>query len=511
MQSPILGSSYVARSVNAAANRMVNLFSEATPEGGQTQGFLQRAPGLRLLQTVGDGPIRGEWTFSDKSSFYVVSGTELYRSTSAAGPATLIGTVTGTGPVSMADNGIQLFIACDPDGFIYNQDTAAFGQITDPDFPGAVTVAYIDNFFLFNEPDSQRLWVTQLLDGTSIDPLDFSSVDGNPDGVKSVIVDHREAWIGGPNSMEVWYNAGLPDFPLARIQGAYIETGIVSPYAICKADNTIFWLSQDERGQGMVFRANGYTPERVSTHAVEWQIQQYASISDAIFYSYQQDGHTFVVCIFPQGDVTWVYDCATKLWHERAGWDSYRYVRHRSNCQCNFNGTIIVGDYENGNLYALDQNTYDDNGVTQRWLRAWRALPPGTNDLNRQTHHNLQINAQTGVGLPGLCTDPLDNALATEGGDYIGTEDGFGILVSVATVQGACPLVSLRWSDDGGHNWSNYHVASLGAAGKTGHRAFYRRMGMTEKLRDRVYELTGSDPVKIAIMGAELDVTPTKD
>jgi len=29
---------------------------------------------------------------------------------------------------------------------------------------------------------------------------------------------------------------------------------------------------------------------------------------------------------------------------------------------------------------------------------------------------------------------------------------------------------------------------------------------MTDKLRDRVYEISGTDPVKIAIMAAELDL-----
>ena len=61
MHTPILGSSYVARSVNAADNRMVNLFPEIIPEGGKEPGFLQRAPGLRLLATAGEGPVRGLW------------------------------------------------------------------------------------------------------------------------------------------------------------------------------------------------------------------------------------------------------------------------------------------------------------------------------------------------------------------------------------------------------------------------------------------------------------------
>ena len=62
----------------------------------------------------------------------------------------------------------------------------------------------------------------------------------------------------------------------------------------------------------------------------------------------------------------------------------------------------------------------------------------------------------------------------------------------------------LRWSDDGGHTWSNEHSKSLGRIGETGQRVIWRRLGMTTKLRDRVYEISGTDPTKIVIMGAEL-------
>ena len=40
-------------------------------------------------------------------------------------------------------------------------------------------------------------------------------------------------------------------------------------------------------------------------------------------------------------------------------------------------------------------------------------------------------------------------------------------------------------------------------------RTFFRRLGMTLKLRDRVYEISGTDPVRITIVGAELHVSPT--
>jgi hypothetical protein len=478
MKTPILGSSYVTRSVNAADNRMVNLFPEIIPEGGKEPAFLNRAPGLRFLQTVGTGPIRALWAHqTNGSDFYVVSGQEVYKLTSTTATPTLLGTITGTGPVSIADNGTQLFFACNPDGFIYNESTNVFAQITDTDFPGAVTVGYLDGYFVFNEPNSQKVWVTALLDGTSVDPLDFASAEGSPDGLVSLIVDHREAWLFGTDSVEVWYDAGLADFPLQRIQGAFNEIGCVAPYSVAKLDNGVFWLGCDARGQGIVYRANGYTGVRISTHAVEWQIQQYAAMSDAVAYTYQQDGHAFYVLNFPTANTTWVYDASTQAWHERAGFLSGAFTRQRANCQCNFNGTIIVGDFENGNIYALDLNVYADNGNPQKWLRSWRALPTGQNDLKRTAHHTLQLDCETGVGL--------------------------------VTGQGSDPQVMLRWSDDGGHTWSNEYWRSMGQIGASSWRTYWRRLGMTVKLRDRVYEVSGTDPVKIAIVGAELTLSGT--
>jgi hypothetical protein len=544
MKTPILGQSYVARSVNAADARMVNLFPEVVIEGQET-GFLQRAPGLKFLQTIGIGPIRALWAHqTNGSDFYVVSGQEFYKLTGTTATPTLLGTISGTGPVSIADNGIQIFLACNPDGYIYNEVTNVFAKITDPDFPGAVTVCYLDGYFVYNQPDSQKIWISQLLDGTSVDPLDFASAEGSPDGVVALISDHRELWVFGTDSIEVWYDSGATDFPFTRIQGAFNEIGCVAPFSVAKLDNGLFWLGTDARGQGIVYRANGYTGVRVSTHAIEWQIQQYGNISDAVAYTYQQDGHAFYVLSFPTGDATWVYDVSTQAWHERAGFTNGEFTRHRSNNQCNFGGTIIVGDYQNGNIYELDLDTYSDNNDVQKWLRSWRALMPGQNNLKRTTQHSLQLNAETGVGLnlypayesedittedgKEIVAEFVQGYLVTQAGLELTTEanDEFETLSTInypepypnnyvlATIgypaaPGYNPQAMLRWSDDGGHTWSNEHWASMGRIGQYGFRTFFRRLGMTQKLRDRVYEISGTDPVKIAIIGAELLVSPT--
>jgi hypothetical protein len=467
MKSPILGSSYVARSVNAADNRMVNLFPEIVPEGGKEPAFLQRAPGLRKLTTVGDGPIRGLHSYDGYS--YIASGSELYRMDPAYNTI-LLGTIANDGPVSMADNGTQLFIACNGPSYIYNNSTMAYGQITDPDFPGALTVSYLDGYFVFIEPNSQKVWVTQLLDGTSIDPLDFASAEGDPDGLVSSIVDHSEVWLFGTNSVEVWYNAGNADFPLQRIQGAFNEIGCAATFSVAKLDNGLFWLGADARGKGIVYRANGYTGVRVSTHAVEWHIQQYENIADATAYTYQQDGHAFYVLSFPSANATWA-------WHERAGFNNGQFTRQRAATQMFFSDKTIVGDYQNGKLYAYDLALYADDDLPQRWLRSWRALPTGQNNLKRTANHALQLDCETGVGL----------------------NDG----------QGSNPQVMMRWSDDGGHTWSNERWVSMGAIGAYGKRAIWRRLGMTQKIRDRVYEISGTDPVPIYIVGAELHISGT--
>jgi hypothetical protein len=244
-----------------------------------------------------------------------------------------------------------------------------------------------------------------------------------------------------------------------------------------------------------------------------------------------------------------VFDVATGLWHERAGWVNGSFTRHRSNCQMSFNNEIVVGDFQNGNIYALDLEVFKDYDQPQRWLRSWRALPTSANNLKRTAQHTLQLDMESGsvsptelINVRVVDTTTGEDFLLTESGDFIAAEepdptfytllqedsgeilqedgsplgvDGeFTRVVGKLVVQTGevfadqlDPQVMLRWSDDGGHTWSNEHWRSVGKAGEWGYRVFWRRLGMTEKLRDRVYEVSGSDPVKLAILGAELELS----
>lgn len=480
MKSPILGGSYVARSTNAADNRMVNLYPEAVPEGGKEPAFLTRCPGLTLYYTGAAGVyIRGVYSMNvgstGKHLFYVI-GQQLWW-VNLVGVHTFIGNVGGgnTSPnVMFADNGTQLFILTGgTDAYIWNTASSVFQKINtaDPDFTIANSVTYLDGYFVTAEGTNQKIYVSGLLDGLSWDALAYTNVDASPDNVVALIAISGDLWVLGESSTEVWYNAGTTPFPFAPIQGSFNEVGCVSKLSVTKLDNSVFWLGCDARGTGIVYRSNGYLAQRISTHAIEWQIQQYSTISDAVAWTYQQEGHLFYVLNFPTADATWVYDVSTQMWHERASWDGNAFHRHVANCCTFLDGQHIVGDND-GKLYVLDLDAYDDNGAEQKWLRSWRAIPTGQNNLKRTAHHSLQLDCETGA--------PDQEA-----------------------------TIVLRWSDDGGHTWSNEHSVTTGDLGNYSKRVIWRRLGMTMKLRDRVYEISSTYPQKVAIMGAEIHMSPT--
>lgn len=474
-QFPFIGASYLSRSRNFDAQRCVNLFPEASGSGtSKAIAMLIGTPGLTLFSTLAGAGVRGCIRFTASQSIVVVGG-NVY-SVTTAGVGTLIGTIFNrTTPVSMASNGTVIMLVTGPEGYVVtpnvNPALSTVTQIVNPAFLGADKVDYIDGYFVFNQPGTGRFQITGLF-ATTVDPLDFATAEGSPDLLISLIVNQREIWLFGENSTEVFFDSGNALFPFQRIQGAFIEQGCAAKFSPAKSGTTLFWLSADDRGQGMVLKASGYQPQRVSTHAIEYAIAQYPRIDDAIGYTYQQEGHIFYVLTFPTGNATWVFDESTQLWHERA-WRNpvdASLNRHRSNCQMAFAGKVIVGDWETGKLYSLNLDAYDDNGDILPAIRqcAHEASPDDT----WQFFHRLWIDMETGVGL---------NA-----------------------GQGSDPQVMLEWSDDGGHTFPNQMWASAGKIGEYRRRVNYRRLG---KSRDRVWRATITDPVKRIFIAADAAMT----
>jgi hypothetical protein len=230
-QFPFVGASYSARVKNLDAQQCINLFPELGGPSSKNVAALLGTPGLRLWTTLSGGGIRGELRFT-KDIAVVVCGPNVYTVTSG-GISNLRGTVSsGAGPVSMASNGTIVIIVTGPTGYVLNPTTGSFNQIINSAFTGANKVDFIDGYFVFNKPGTGQFQSTGLY-SSDIDALDFATSEGSPDLLVSLLVDHREVWLFNETTTEVYFNSGNPDFPLERMQGAFIEQGCAAPDA-CK-------------------------------------------------------------------------------------------------------------------------------------------------------------------------------------------------------------------------------------------------------------------------------------
>jgi len=226
----------------------------------------------------------------------------------------------------------------------------------------------------------------------------------------------------------------------------------------------------------MVFRADGYSPVRISTHAVEHALQDYVragiTIADAVAFTYQEDGHTFYVLNFPTAKATWVYDSSTQLWHERGTWDesSTQYEAWRPQSHCFAFNKHLVGDRALGTIYEMSLDNYTDAGGGV--LRRMRRTPHVTVEQESLFYHKFQIELETGLGL--------------------------------SSGQGDDPQAMVRWSDDGGQTWGHEHWVSAGKQGDYSARAIWRRLG---RGRNRVFEVVVTDPIPWRMIQAYLSVT----
>ena len=379
---------------------------------------------------------------------------------------------------------------------------------SDGAFSGGSSVDIVDNYFVYNNPGTQQWGASNLLSPIS-SSLSYAFKDAAPDKLVALIADHREIYLMGEVSSEVWTDVGAFPFPFQRIPGTSTQHGIAAPQSLYRLGNSFAYVSRNNRGQAQIMQMNGYVPQRISTHAVENTLVN-QEVGDAIAFTYQLEGHEVYVVTFPSigtYGLTWAFDSTTQLWHKWLYWDGNEFTRHRANCSALFQGMVLVGDYANGKIYELDPSNYTDDTNT---IRRLRRAPHLTTDLQRQYFDELQIQFQPGVGTTGFSTtigvqffnDPL-TITPTEIFTIPANETyTIGVPAEISSISTTTsPQAMLRWSNDGGSTWSREYWVSIGQMGKYKNRAIWRRLGWS---RDRVFEVAVTDPVKAVIVSANL-------
>jgi hypothetical protein len=227
-------------------------------------------------------------------------------------------------------------------------------------------VVFLNSRFIVRVLNTNLFHYSALLDGLDWNGLDFFRTSITADNKPSMIANHSNLWLFGTQRTEVWQNVGNVNTPFEPIPGAVIEHGIRAPWSAQRLDNTILWVGGDERGSNIVFRANGYTPERVSTNAVERYLDDLPSISSAVGFTYQQEGHAFYLLYVPNAETTLCYDVSTNLWHERAVWDVrlLRWFPMWARTHMFAFNRHLVGDYHSATIYSLELDYYLDTSLT---------------------------------------------------------------------------------------------------------------------------------------------------
>jgi hypothetical protein len=390
----------------------------------------------------------------------------------------------------MVDDGFHLVLSVENTGLALElaTNTLANLPLTGPQTFGRL--GFVDGRILTHEPGTRQFWWSEPFAATTWLGTSTASAEGKPDPIVTLLTDHREVYLLGTQSTEIWHSTGDVAFPFVRNNAAFIEQGGEARWAVAAANNTLFWLGGSARGEGPVWMLNGYTPERISTAAIETAMSRMATVGDCIAFPISFSGHSWMLWHFPTGNATWLYDTNTQSWCELAdlgddgALDAYRCATHAYSA-----GEHVLGDRETGQLYLLDEHYYQ---YGTRPIYRERISPHIRNDQQPVSYGLFELVMQCGVGLDGLTLPgPLE-------------QQGFATGELGAQPPGADPQIRLSYSDDGGLTYSYPLARSFGRRGAYAQRVTWRRIGRSAS--QRCFKVVVTDPVPVSLLGARVEV-----
>lgn len=457
-----IGPSYQLADRKSAVQRSVNCYlRQIEGLGEDRQLVLDSAPGLALLVDFG-AVIRG--SVNADGRWFVVAGSGLYEVQSSGAYQIRGSLITNTGFVSLSYSESQLVAVDGPNGYVLNLFGNTFAQIASAGWRGSDWVEYLDGYSIFAEPGTDQFYISGIEDAASLDPLDFSSADAQPDKILAFRVLKREIYFFGRKSTEVWINSGGADFPFARFNSTPIDVGCVGKRAAVLAGDTLVFVGRTVNGSGFVYRMDGHQPVRISTQAVEEALKTSTDISQTAMWAYQTEGSEFAAINAPGMQTTWVYEFSTQQWAERAElappgsvnqWQPFRADLMTFYDQKHFcaSGT---------KLYLLDKNAETFDGAEIVVERTWPHLMlPSAEPVS---YRGLEVQCTTGSEAAGVMT--------------------------------------LEVSNDGGYVYGPPLLRSLGATGRRMQRV---RWGFLGSAINRVFRLRTSSAVPMVIHSAEVD------
>lgn len=522
----LVGPAYTPFSQKAEAQRSVNVYRERVQSGQGVNAFaLYKSPGLTVVGSLPPvnavGPVRG--MMEQNGHVFTVTAGRI-DDFDSDGIVASYGTIANNGlPVQMAASPNSLLIVSV--GTLYRINAGVLSTISLPFTP--IGIVFIKNYFVALSSTLQQFyWSTD--DGAAFPAANVQTAEADNNNLLAIAVLHQQLWVIGNRVTQVFYVGDNPNGPFVPNDSAVIRSGTVAANSVRSLGDSLFWLERNKDGQNKVVMTQGYAAVRVSNHALENVIRGYArdsTIEDAVGTSFEMNGHEFYRLTFPTADRTWEYNRTADDWEETLWWDWRNGVfhRHRAMTIVSAFSKILAGDHSNGRVYEMSPDVYHDFGFPQLWIRR---TPHVVEENKRVAYSRLELGVETGVGLgtPLWLNDysfqkgAFDTEIATllaattitvqqslvmtliydnRPYDTSVVMPSASVMNSVGFYEwGRDPQIALRYSNDGGKSYGMDLNRSLGRLGFDNLRVYWDRLGSA---RDRVFELTGSDPCKLAI------------
>lgn len=441
-----IGGAYTARSTDLNSQVCQNFYVEIDKTGSKNPIALIGHPGMKAWGTSGIvGEVRN-FIIHDGYMYAVIKNT-VYRVTTAAA-FTSIGTIgTNSGWADMNSDGVYLSIFDATGGWTW--DGATFAAIALPVTPYGST--YQDGYHIIGRLNSGQFFLSDQDDPTTFDAINFADAEGDGDNLVSPVSVQRQLWLIGERTSEVWYNSG-ETFPFTRNPGGFMRVGCSSKRSIATLNDELMFL--DDKGR--VVQKQGLQLVPVSTYQIDFMVSGYTK-PDSVGFMYHLEGHTFYELSFPTDNKTICYDLTTQLWSTKASGNPS--IRSFANCAIRYDDKVLVGHYDNGNIYEYDLDTYQDAGERKEAIRTGQVV-----SQNREWifFNSFELDMET-------------------------------------TVDGSSQI-ALDYSDDGGKNFSAQRFKSIGSGYSK--RVRWNRLGRS---RNRVFRATITDNVKRNIINAYVD------
>ena len=472
-----IGGSYETRSVPMDSEDTINFYMERMESPGTTsQAALYPTPGMTELDDALIGPGRAHAEFDGIE--YAVIGSTFYT-VNASGTLSSVGTVAlDSNPATLSyngDGGGEILITSGGSAYIYTISTGVLASQAGS-WASATCGDMLDGFFLILDATTSTLWVSDLQDGTTWSATQFLQRSESPDSWVGMKVHNNLIYLVGKKTSTILYNAGTSPFPFGVHPSGRLHYGTAAGFTVAVGQGAVYWLGQYKEGAGRVFRATGFSPERISTHPLEVELAGLSKLSDAIGEVVEDQGHTFYLLQVPAANITYSFD-AQGTWTKRGTWNSSKgeWGVWRPTWHARAYDEPRWLDSDSGKIYRASHSVYTDAGGGE--IRRLRRTPTLTYENERLFYNALELDVDTGRGE--------------------GTGDGKD------------PEVMMRYSNDGGRTWSNELWRSGGEVGEYRTRVRWNRLGAARK---RVFEFVMTDPISWKLMDCflEMDQPPER-